>query len=971
MTSGAPWSVKGIDPKAREIAKDLARRSGMTLGEWLNQMILDDGADAPAPEPIQRLSASALSSPRPGRLEAPPARGDELDRVFEGIERMSARIEAAEHRSTLAISGIDQSVLGVLARLENNEREQVQVAARFEGVLDELRTDQARASEKLRRIELESAGPRSAEAMRALESALNKVAGQLFEGETRTREAIGVLRRDMDQLAQKAAMGEGASQILVDAVVARIAERLERAEAGTTEAIRSLEGSFASLEVRLRGAEASIEQRGESDPRLGQLASELSQKVEQVRLDLAEQIKGAADGRIERLDRTLRDVATHVQAAERKSAQAIEKMGQEVLQMADSINQKVQASEQRNAEAVDQVGAEVARVANAVEQKLRRADASQAEALEKLGSEIARITERLAERIAAAERRSAHAVDDVGEQLARITERVNQRQERASSELLDRVRQSEERTARLLEEARERIDRRVSETRIAAEMTSSVGLAASPPQTPSYIDPFAAIAPPLTNDPFATFASRDHGFSEPLTPALPPAGAFTAAADYDAGDFPADTDTPAFAEEDYDAAQAFAHDVPAYAPPEPAATADFEPAPTRSDSTRELIAAARAAARQASHPPEKESKPRAARGGGGGLLSFGKKKENTSVRNALLASGVVAALGMSAAGYVLYRPDVVAGWTKRGDVDKGAGPVQAPQGAPAQSGEALAANLTVDTTSPAQDAAAPNGGGAAPASDSSDLYNQAKDKIKANDPAGLDMMRKAANVGYAPAQFYLAKLYEDGDGGVKKDPAEARRWTQRAAAGGDPKAMHNLGLYYFHGDGGPKNVAEAAIWFRRAADLGLVDSQYNLAQLYEEGLGVGQNPAEAYKWFLIAAKSGDGESKASADRLKAQLSLSAQQASEHAAAAFRPESTAPAAVSPTVAAVDPTSDADKVNLALAQKALSKLGYYKGPTDGANSPALHLAIASYQKTLGESADGTLTPELIGKFTAITR
>ena len=42
MTSGAPWSVKGIDPKAREVAKDLARRSGMTLGEWLNRMILDD-----------------------------------------------------------------------------------------------------------------------------------------------------------------------------------------------------------------------------------------------------------------------------------------------------------------------------------------------------------------------------------------------------------------------------------------------------------------------------------------------------------------------------------------------------------------------------------------------------------------------------------------------------------------------------------------------------------------------------------------------------------------------------------------------------------------------------------------------------------------------------------------------------------------------------------------------------------------
>ena len=42
MSAAAPWSVKGIDPKAREVAKDLARRSGMTLGEWLNTMIMDD-----------------------------------------------------------------------------------------------------------------------------------------------------------------------------------------------------------------------------------------------------------------------------------------------------------------------------------------------------------------------------------------------------------------------------------------------------------------------------------------------------------------------------------------------------------------------------------------------------------------------------------------------------------------------------------------------------------------------------------------------------------------------------------------------------------------------------------------------------------------------------------------------------------------------------------------------------------------
>ena len=918
-----------------------------------------------------------------------------MHRVFEGLDLLAARIEAAEHRATLAISGIDQSVLGVLSRMENAEREQVQVAARFEGAFDEVRTEQARNAERLRQIEQEATGRRSAEAMRALEAALNKVAGQLYEGEARTREAIDVLRRDMDQIAQKALSGELGSQVLVDAVVARISDRLERAEAGATDAIRGLQDSFASLDSRLRGTEALLEQKVGEGVGLEQLAGELSQRVEQVRKELTDKINNSADGRVDGLERSLREMAAHVQATERKSAQAIEKMGQEVLQMADSLSQKLQASEHRGAEAVDQVGAELARVSSAVEQRLRRADSGQAEALEKLGSEIARITERLAERIASAERRSANAVDDVGEQIARVTERINQRQERASSELLDRMRQSEERTARLLEEARERIDRRLGDVKLPAEPAPAPISRSDAPSAPSHprADPFAALPPGGFDEPFTSASSLRDAFSDPFAdsafaapahapsvheaPAFESAGhepqgyeapsykasSYEAPTAYDVAEFPADADTPEFAEEDFIAAQSFADDVPAFDAPETLAPpADFESAPTRSASTRELIAAARAAARQASQPADKDAKPRAQ---GGGLMGkFGKKKDNTSVRNALLASSVVAALGITAAGYVLVRPDVIAGWTKGATANKPSELVAQAQAPQTTSDEALAANLTTDVSQPPADSAT--------AGDNSDLYNQAKDKIKANDPTGLDMMRKAANVGYAPAQFYLAKLYEDGDSGVKKDPAEARRWTQRAAEGGDPKAMHNLGLYYFHGDGGPKNVAQAATWFRRAADLGLVDSQYNLAQLYEQGLGVAQNPAEAYKWFLIASKSGDGESKASAERLKAQLSSSAQQAAERAAGAFRPESTATASTSPApTTAASAAGDADKVNLALAQKALSKLGYYKGPDDGANSPALHLAIASYQKTLGENADGALTPELIDKFTAITR
>ena len=59
MSVGAPWSVKGIDPKAREIAKDLARRSGMTLGQWLNAMIADQEALSDLREDVDSIKTAA------------------------------------------------------------------------------------------------------------------------------------------------------------------------------------------------------------------------------------------------------------------------------------------------------------------------------------------------------------------------------------------------------------------------------------------------------------------------------------------------------------------------------------------------------------------------------------------------------------------------------------------------------------------------------------------------------------------------------------------------------------------------------------------------------------------------------------------------------------------------------------------------------------------------------------------------
>ena len=91
MNKAVPWSIKGVDFDAREAAKEAARRSGLTLGEWINSVIADQAAELGV-EPADidsdtRLEAvaaklarlthrelpTAPAQRRMGRPDAPPA----------------------------------------------------------------------------------------------------------------------------------------------------------------------------------------------------------------------------------------------------------------------------------------------------------------------------------------------------------------------------------------------------------------------------------------------------------------------------------------------------------------------------------------------------------------------------------------------------------------------------------------------------------------------------------------------------------------------------------------------------------------------------------------------------------------------------------------------------------------------------------------------------------------------------------
>jgi localization factor PodJL len=263
----------------------------------------------------------------------------------------------------------------------------------------------------------------------------------------------------------------------------------------------------------------------------------------------------------------------------------------------------------------------------------------------------------------------------------------------------------------------------------------------------------------------------------------------------------------------------------------------------------------------------------------------------------------------------------------------------------------------------------PLGQGAA-GPDDSGAYSAAVAKISAGEAGGVTDVRKLADGGYAPAQFYLAELYQDGKAGLKKDPTSARQWLERAAEGGDRTAMHNLALDMHEGIGGARSAPLAAEWFRRAAELGLLDSQFNLAAIYEHGDGVSQNPAEAYKWYLIAGRAGDAEAKAGALRVRAGLTPDARAVAERAAAEFQPSAPNPTTL-PAGALAAASAQPGSPDLITAQRALNQLGYYQGPTDGTASPALKLALAAYQRDQGLPVSGAPDTATIGKLAVYTR
>jgi localization factor PodJL len=146
MKSGIGWHLKGVRREARETAHEAARRSGMSVGEWLDTVIIDSALDegvAPAraaeprhseqrPQPKRRQNGEQPARQRPTPDNGLAEVNDRLDDLTRQLDKL-ARLNAS-HAQRAPV------------RDEENARQFEAVIGKVHQRLDQLAAASARSS---------------------------------------------------------------------------------------------------------------------------------------------------------------------------------------------------------------------------------------------------------------------------------------------------------------------------------------------------------------------------------------------------------------------------------------------------------------------------------------------------------------------------------------------------------------------------------------------------------------------------------------------------------------------------------------------------------------------------------------------------------------------------------------------------------------------------------------------------------
>lgn len=487
MSQTGPWSVKGIDQRAREAAREAAHAEGITLGEYLNRLLMS--VEPPRPNEV--------SYPFETRRPGPNAATDTID-------KLTRRIEATEARSTLAITGMDHTILGLVARLEEAEHNSSNFSNHVEGLIEELRDTHAALQSKVEKLEADDSSKENLEALKSLEQALGKLASHVFEeselAQNETQAIKGRVETGFADLTERVeSMEVKVEQTLSDAA-SRVERAVDQAELRAEGTARELADRLSNLETHVNLRLAGVDK---TDERLESVETRMAQSLESVestltrtqdRLNRAETTTDAAllslestfnnlDAKIETLSKSVDpDLADRLRAEfESRFEQIMTSVRSTVdtarAELADEI---ARAAENTNDEAVTELKSGL----DEVRQKLAAGEDRQAKDMDRVSSEIERMGdlvssrmeafgEDLGKRVDASEHRSAEAISQIGDQVASVTSRLQARQDKALQTIANEIQENRERADAKLSEALSSVTDRLDQvqTQTAASLS--------------------------------------------------------------------------------------------------------------------------------------------------------------------------------------------------------------------------------------------------------------------------------------------------------------------------------------------------------------------------------------------------------------------------------------------------------------------------------------------------------------------
>jgi localization factor PodJL len=823
MKPGIPWSVKGIEQQARAAAKEAARQSGMTIGEWLNSVIMEsaDGNDD-----LERRYRRPPYRPR----QAQRAEQSDGEDVTLRLEEIADQLhDMARHDSDTALRPMapeDEGQLrAIIERLDAHEHTTSSALGAMQEQLEQV-------SQRLGETGQGYAVPQRPDDVpgyRALEGALRNIIEHIEISETRTRDSIRSLQ---ERLTQPPGEPNDLSEV----------QQAEQRLRGLVEEARNASGALdpneglAQLRLEMEQIAATVSQGSghalaDLGSRLEQLEADTNRRFSE-RDEAAKSEVAALSERIAATEKRLEHLATIEESVARLS-RSLETDRSESGRRADGPSPELRALQQG---------------LNAVRASSEVSDRRTQETLHAVHETLEQIVAKLAE-LEAEDEPDDGAMDE--QPTAELAE------EPAEEQLAEPV---EDVAEGPVEEARE----------WAAEEISRE------PEAP--VDHAEDVADDVT-----AMDSREEGFVFPEHPTTEEADPEPAeepqVAAYDepaaeTHDLPmaetsaAPSDSPV--REDYIAAARRA-----------AQMASRKQNPLTSGFNKFSQSMSGGAKEDGTTEPGTQK-----RGLLSSLFGRRKDKQGddaqadgkSSRRKRLIFAGLV--LLVAASGYGAQRNIDSLPALALNDSDSGPsalsdiwplGALTTASLAPAAetAGKRVASGVTLpEQIGPASLREAALGGDAVAQFVVAGRYLDGR-AVARNEAQAAQWYERAAEQGLAAAQYRLGSMYEHGRG-KPVDIEQAVALYEQAAAAGNINAMHNLAVLRIDASG-RRDYAQAASWFSKAAERGLKDSQFNLAVLHERGLGVPRSPENAVFWYSLAAVQGDEEAAAKAKALEADL----------------------------------------------------------------------------------------------------